>query len=688
MESSPKGVSGPAAGTSISKPLTLAATLATLGVVFGDIGTSPLYALRESFRAAFAHAGQLPVVPVLSLIIWSLILVVSVKYVLLVMEANDEGEGGVMTLVSLSSHGSGGLSASRRGILLIGLIGAALLYGDGVITPAISVLSAMEGIKEANDRLNGPFSTADLQAVIPWLAAAILIPLFVIQKNGTSKVGAYFGPITLAWFVSLAGLGLLSLFSNSAHLGALMHAFNPIEGFGLFVYAPGMAFAIIGAVFLAVTGAEALYADMGHFGQKPIRLTWHMVVLPALILNYLGQGAWLMANNDAVCAQLAQHTSAASFNPFFQMAPDWAQIPLVVLATLAAIIASQALISGAFSITTQAIQLGYLPRMRILHTSGEESGQVYLPVVNWALFAGCCYAVLQFGSSERLAGAYGISVSLTMLCTTVLFAEYLRTRKAIGAMAYVLMAPFIALELLFIAGNLPKVLHGGWLPLTVGFVVFSCMYIWQRGRQLMKSKFAQSFEEDKGLFDAFIDSVEDRFHTGNIQRVPGIAVYMVGNVESVPMAFAHNLKHNKVVHEHIIVMTLRIDEYRATVPLAERVELTHRVPNPVVPDSRATKPFPKVLRAIGHFGFRELAQVEPLLRAALEELGVPYDPMQITFFLSRETIVRSEAEGSPLRLPKVEEKIFEVLNRNSLAATAYFKLPPGRVVELGMQVEM
>ena len=676
MNESSKGGSDAAPSPSVAKPVTLAAAVATLGVVFGDIGTSPLYALRESFKAGFAHGGSVPVIPVLSLIIWSLVLVVTVKYVILVMEANDEGEGGVMTLVSLTNQGQ---EQARRWTVLVGLAGAALLYGDGVITPAISVLSAMEGIKEANDRLHGPFSAQTLSTVIPWLAIAVLIPLFAIQKKGTSKVGAYFGPITLVWFVSLGALGVLSLVRNASTIPELAWAFSPLEGFGLFLTEPGLAFAIIGAVFLAVTGAEALYADMGHFGGRPIRFTWHMVVLPALILNYLGQGAWVMAQApDAVKDPL--------FNPFFNMAPDWAQIPLVGLATLAAIIASQALIAGAFSMTTQAIQLNYLPRMRIEHTSGEESGQVYLPVVNWGLFAGCTYAVLQFQTSENLAGAYGISVSLTMLCTTILFAEYLRRRKGLGTAAYVLMGPFLTLELLFVTGNLPKILHGGWLPLTVGFLAFSIMYIWNRGRQLMKRKFA--LDEQKEVFDIFIDSVEDRFHAGKIRRVPGVAVYMVGNVEAVPMAFAHNLKHNKVVHEHILVMTLKVDEYRAAVPAAERVQLTYRVPNPAPANGRAQEPFPRVLRAIGHYGFRELVQVEPVLKAAFDDLGLTYDPMQVTFFLSRETIVRSESESAQLRLPKVEEKIFEILNRNALSATAYFKLPPGRVVELGMQVEL
>ena len=676
MNAPDKGGSDATPSPSLAKPVTLAAAVATLGVVFGDIGTSPLYALRESFKAGFAHGGSVPVVSILSLIIWSLILVVSVKYVILVMEANDEGEGGVMTLVSLSSQGQ---EQARRWIVLIGLVGAALLYGDGIITPAISVLSAMEGIKEANDRLHGPFSAQTLSMVIPWLAIAVLIPLFAIQKKGTSRVGAYFGPITLVWFVTLALLGGLSLYQNATQVPALLHAFNPLEGFGMFVTEPGLAFAIIGAVFLAVTGAEALYADMGHFGGRPIRVTWHLIVLPALILNYLGQGAWVMS-------QGAEAVRDPLFNPLFNMSPDWAQIPLVVLATLAAIIASQALISGAFSMTTQAIQLNYLPRMRIEHTSGEESGQVYLPVVNWALFAGCTFAVLQFQTSEHLAGAYGISVSLTMLCTTILFAEFLRKRKQLGWMAYVLMAPFLTLEILFVGGNVPKMWHGGWLPLGVGFLAFGVMHIWNRGRQMMKRKFA--LEEQRDVFDVFIDSVEDRFHAGKIRRVPGVAVYMVGNVEAVPMAFAHNLKHNKVVHEHILVMTLRVDEYRATVPPSERVELTYRVPNPAPAGGRAQEAFPRVLRAIGHFGFRELTQVEPVLKAAFDDLGLTYDPMQVTFFLSRETIVRSESESNQLRLPKVEEKIFEILNRNALSATAYFRLPPGRVVELGMQVEL
>ncbi len=687
MESSPKG-DAPSAETSVPiKPLTFAASIAALGVVFGDIGTSPLYALRESFKAAFLHSGPAapsPVVPILSLIIWSLILVVTVKYVILVMAANDEGEGGVMTLVSLSSktqeaENPDSPNKGRNAMVVIGLIAAGLLYGDGIITPAISVLSAMEGLKEANSRLQGSVIDPHLLSnVIPWLAIFVLIPLFVIQRKGTSKVGAYFGPITLAWFISIAGLGVLSLYENSSTIPALLHAFNPLNGFGLFFTTPGLAFVIIGAVFLAVTGAEALYADMGHFGEKPIRTTWHLVVLPALIVNYLGQGAWVMSHSADIQDPL--------FNPFFNMAPNWAQIPLVCLATCAAIIASQALISGAFSMTTQAIQLKYLPRMRIIHTSGEESGQVYLPFVNWFLFIGCAYAVLQFRSSEALAGAYGIAVSLTMLATTLLYAEFLRKRKHLGAGAYILMIPFILLELLFIAGNFPKILQGGWLPLLVGGFVFICMYVWNRGRTLLQRKFKEG--DQKQIFDVFMDSMEDSFHKGALKRVPGVAVYMVGNTESVPMALAHNLKHNKVVHEHLMILTIKIDEYRATVPAAERVNLIYRVPNPAEKDSKATDPFPRVIKVIGNYGFRENGQIEPVLRAAFEDQQIEYNMMKITYFVSRETVVRKESHVPGLSLPNVEEKIFEVLNRNSLSATAYFNLPPGRVVELGMQVEM
>ena len=669
----------PTAGSSPVKPLTLAATIAALGVVFGDIGTSPLYAFKECLRVKDADnniLGASQVVPILSLIIWSLIFVVMVKYVLLVMEANEDGEGGIMTLVSLaSSKDKEKAKRKHRSVLvLLGVFGAALLYGDGVITPAISVVSALEGVKEANERLHGPLTAGFLKYFIPTAAVSILVGIFWLQKIGTGRVGMYFGPITLVWFIVIGGLGILSLVMNSAVLGEIAWAFNPLEGLQLLISHPGLGILILGAVFLSVTGAEALYADMGHFGQKPIRSAWCFIVFPALILNYLGQGAWALAHPSEL--------AVPGFNPFFNMAPGWAQIPLVVIATMAAVIASQALIAGAFSITMQAIQLNYLPRMRMTYTSDQESGQVYVPVINWLLMLGSIYLVLHYESSENLASAYGIAVSLTMLVTTILFGQYLRHKLKIpSAGAYALLTPFIVLELLFVLGNSHKILPNGWMPLAIGVVVYYLMSVWNKGRIAMKRKLSEI--DNTGDFENFLDSVEDRFVAGKLSRVKGTAIYLAGSTKAVPMALAHNLKHNRALHDHIIVVTLKVDEDRALVPVSERVSFQTRGPKFCKLDSH--EEFPSVLSVTGRFGFREKQDIFPVLDAAYREMGITPNPMEVTYFLSRETIVRATS-GFSLNI--VQEKLFEVLNRNSLSATAYFNLPPGRVVELGMQVEL
>jgi len=679
----------PTAGSSPVKPLTLAATIAALGVVFGDIGTSPLYAFRECLRNGLQNGGTVEqiVVPAVSMIIWSLICVVTVKYVLFIMEANEDGEGGIMTLVSLASAKEKADDKKaeqvthektkrkhRSALVLLGVFGTALLFGDGVITPAISVLSALEGIKEANESLKGPLSANFLTVFIPAMAAAILVGVFALQKRGSGRVGMYFGPITLAWFGCIAATGIGSLIAHSAQSSIILHAFNPLESIGFFIEHPGLSMIILSAVFLSVTGAEALYADMGHFGQKPIRAGWYFIVFPALILNYLGQGAWALAQPASEFTH--------GFNPFFNMAPNWAQIPLVVIATLAAIIASQALISGAFSTTMQAIQLNYLPRMRVEHTSDQESGQIYIPIINWMLMIGSIFLVLQYKSSEHLASAYGIAVSLTMLITTILFGQYLRQRFKIPSVtAYVFVAPVILLEVVFVSSNFPKILESGWLPLAAGFLVYYIMAVWNKGRLVMKQKMSEG--EAAGDFENFLDSVEDRFVAGKFARVKGTAVYLAGSTKSVPMALAHNLKHNRALHDHIIVVTLKVDEDRAYVPESERVSFHTRGPKFCKVDSH--EEFPSVLSVTGRFGFREKQDVFPVLNAAYRELGIAPNPLETTYFLSRETIVRATTGFS---LNAVQEKLFEVLNRNALSATAYFNLPPGRVVELGMQVEL
>jgi KUP system potassium uptake protein len=669
----------PIEGSAPVKPLTMAATIAALGVVFGDIGTSPLYAFKECLRVKDGDSnilGTSQVVQILSLIIWSLIFVVMVKYVLLVMEANEDGEGGIMTLVSLASAKDKEKTKRkhRSFLVLLGVFGAALLYGDGVITPAISVVSALEGVKEANERLHGPLSAGFLKYFVPTAAVLILVGIFWLQKIGTGRVGMYFGPITMVWFIVIGGLGILSLVLNHEVLGQIMWAFNPLEGLHLLITHPGLGILILGAVFLSVTGAEALYADMGHFGQKPIRAAWCFIVFPSLILNYLGQGAWALAHPAELLVP--------GFNPFFNMAPNWAQIPLVVIATLAAIIASQALIAGAFSITMQAIQLNYLPRMRIERTSDQESGQVYVPIINWLLMTGSIYLVLHYETSENLASAYGIAVSLTMLVTTILFGQYLRHKLNIrSAGAYALLTPFILLEVLFVLGNSHKILPNGWMPLLIGIIVYYLMAVWNKGRIAMKQKLSEG--EAAGDFENFLDSVEDRFVAGKFARVKGTAIYLAGSTKAVPMALAHNLKHNRALHDHIIVITLKVDEDRAIVPMSDRVSFNTRGPKFCKIDSH--EEFPSVLSVTGTFGFREKQDVFPVLDAAYQEMGITPNPLEVTYFLSRETIVRATTGFS---LNAVQEKLFEVLNRNSLSATAYFNLPPGRVVELGMQVEL
>jgi len=692
----------PQPASSLTKPLTITATIAALGVVFGDIGTSPLYAFRECLRNGI-NAGATPekvIIPALSMIIWALICVVTIKYVLFMMEANDDGEGGIMTLVSLASA-QDKLAAKkieatqphdpnqplkrkhRNGLVLLGVFGTALLFGDGVITPAISVLSALEGIKEIGahttpEQLNPILQTISspnfIKYFIPSAAVIILFGIFCLQKRGSGKVGLYFGPVTLVWFICIATTGVASLIEYQAQAALLTSAFNPLVAVGFFIDNPSLGLVVLGAVFLSVTGAEALYADMGHFGQKPIRAGWYFIVFPALVLNYFGQSAWALANQPKIIA--------GGYNPFFNMAPSWAQIPLVIIATLAAIIASQALISGAFSTTMQAIQLNFLPRMRIDRTSDEESGQIYIPIINWLLMIGSIYLVLEYKSSENLASAYGIAVSLTMLVTTILFGQYLRQKLKIPAVTgYLLVAPLIFIELLFVGGNLHKILENGWLPLAAGFLVYYIMSVWNKGRIAMRQKLLDTEQGED--FSLFLDSVEDRFQAGKLSRVKGTAIYLAGMTNSVPMALAHNLKHNKALHDHIIIVTLAVDEDRAYVNRDERVTFNLRGKSFCNLDKLE---FPSVLRVTGKFGFREKQDIFPVLEAAYAELGINPNKMEITYFLSRETIVRDTSKNFSLNT--VQEKLFEVLNRNALSATAYFNLPPGRVVELGMQVEL
>ncbi len=615
--------------------------LGALGVVYGDIGTSPLYAMRECFGGHHPLAvTRGNVLGVLSLFIWSLILIVSVKYLVFVMRADNKGEGGILALMSLAFPERRGLgiamSRTARVMVGLGLFGAALLYGDGMITPAMSVLGAVEGLNVLTPKLES--------WVVP-ITVAILAALFMAQSAGTAAVGRVFGPVMVAWFGVLGLLGLSGLVTNPGVLAAL----NPAYGLMFLVEGGWKVFPVLGSVFLAVTGGEALYADMGHFGRRPIRQAWFTLVLPALVLNYLGQGALLLSD------------PLAASNPFYNLAPKWALIPLVVLATAAAVIASQALITGVFSLTMQGIQLGYIPRLVVEHTSERERGQIYLPQVNAALAVACLGLVLEFRSTTNLAAAYGIGVTLTMAIDTVLF--YFAARRLWGWkwwMAALVCVPALLIEQAFFGANALKITHGGWVPLVVGAGLFTLMVTWKRGRQLL----GQRMRSSAIPVEKFIESVERR----QPQRVEGTAVYMAGNSDGTPLALLHNLKHNKVLHRRIIFLTVGVDE-DPRVPDADRVEI-----------EKLTLGF---WRVKARFGFFEEPNV-PLVLALCEGQGLEFKETETTFFLSRETVLPSKKGGMALW----RERVFALMARNAQSATAFFRLPANRVVELGMQVEI
>ena len=617
-------------------------TLTALGVVYGDIGTSPLYAMRECFF------GSHPVPPthenvlgVLSLIIYALVLVISVKYVGIVMRADNQGEGGILALTALvpglgSGRGVSTRLAEGRPILIaLGIFGTALLYGDGMITPAISVLSAVEGL-EVITPLFRPY-------IVP-LTVMILLGLFVIQRYGTHRVGALFGPIVIVWFATIAALGIAWVVREPVVLGA----FDPRHALTFFGSNGLTGFAVLGAVFLVVTGGEALYADMGHFGKEPIRLAWFALVLPALVLNYLGQGALLLIDSKAT-------------HPFFQLAPTWALLPLVAIATVAAIIASQALISGAFSITRQAMQLGLAPRLDVEHTSAHEIGQIYVPQVNWALMFACVFIVIGFGSSSNLAAAYGIAVTLTMVITVCLLYVVMTDRWNWPKPAAVsVMALFLVIDLAFFGANALKVLQGGWVTLAVAIAIFTLMTTWKTGRRLVAERLtarAIPLEE----FMATVEAIQP-------VRVPGTAVFMTAQPTGTPPALAHNLRYNKVLHENVVVLTVATAQV-PHVPFGERVSvqpLGHSLFNVRV-----------------QYGFMEDPNVPQALMQAHQQ-GLHIDLDDTTYFLGRETIIVTAKQGMAVW----REKLFVVMARNAVRATAFFRLPPERVVELGVQVEM
>lgn len=618
-----------------------ALALGALGVVYGDIGTSPLYALRECFVGDDALAVTTPnVLGILSLIFWSLTMVVSIKYLAFVMRADNEGEGGILALLALISPKGPGAPSMRAGLVLLGLFGAALLYGDGVITPAISVLSAVEGLRVATVRFT-PF-------IVP-LAVVILMGLFAVQKRGTAGIGAVFGPAMMIWFATIALLGGSAILAQPAQEASVLRAINPLHAVRFFLAHGSRGFLLLGAVVLCITGGEALYADMGHFGRRPIRLAWYGFAFPGLLLNYFGQGAFLL------------HHGAAATNPFFELAPSWGLYPLVALSTIATIIASQALISGAFSLTQQAVQLGYAPRFTIIHTSGTTAGQIYIPEVNWALMITCVLLVLGFRSSSNLAGAYGIAVTGTMTVTTILF--YVVARERWGwslARAGCVVAIFLLFDLAFFTANLAKVVDGGWFPLVVGLTIFTVLTTWKRGR----AELAHLLADASLPLEVFLSDIE--IHQP--YRVEGTAVVMTSNPEGVPPVLLHHFKHNRTLHKRVVLLSITTEK-RPEVDDAQRIQVVELGQG--------------FYRVVARFGFMETPHINHILTLCAPK-GLGFDIMSTTFFLGRETLLASGRS----RMAKWRKRLFAFLARNAPSATAYFEIPPNRVVELGAQLEL
>ena len=618
---------------------TTALTLVALGVVFGDIGTSPLYAVKETFSPA--HGIPLDTANILgglSTIFWALMVVVSLKYVLLIMRADNKGEGGIMALLALASTAIREHPQWRTPLLLIGVFGASLFYGDAVLTPAISVLSAVEGLEVGTSAFK-PF-------VVP-IAVGVIIALFAFQARGTGTVGRLFGPVTLAWFLALGAAGIYGIAQHPAILLAL----NPLHALAFLTGHAAESFVVLGAVVLAVTGAEALYADMGHFGRGPVRIAWFGLVAPALVLNYFGQGALLVVQPEAVQ------------NPFYLLLPGWALYPMVALATAATVIASQATISGAYSMTKQAIQLGFLPRLAVVHTSAREIGQIYIPGINWLLLAAVLAAVIGFGSSSRLASAYGVAVTATMTVDTLLTFFVLRYSWGYPlAICVFATGFFVVVDLSFFSATLLKVADGGWFPLAIGALVYVAMLTWRRGRTIMIERLrARSVP-----LEPFLETL---FREPPV-RVPGTAVFLTATPDATPSALLHNLNHNKVLHERVVFLTVEIlDE--PWVPFQQRVQVRRLGHG--------------CFRATLRFGFMNRPDVMQALEIA-GDLGLEFDPMQTSFFLSRETVV--PVTGLPGGMALWRERLFAAMARNAGNAADYFNLPANRVIELGTKVEI
>ncbi|MFC0336113.1 KUP system potassium uptake protein [Kushneria avicenniae] len=631
---------GHAAGSPHNASMTTL-TIAAVGVVYGDIGTSPLYTLKEVFTGGYGlRPDDSGVLGILSLIFWSLVWVVTLKYVLVVLRADNQGEGGIMALTALARRGVTHRHLQLT-LVMLGLAGAALLYGDSMITPAISVLSAVEGIEVAYPPI--------AHWVVP-VALGILIALFVIQQRGTATVGKLFGPITLLWFASLAALGVYGISQAPQVLAAV----NPLHALELFRTNPGIGIIIFSSVVLAITGAEALYADMGHFGRRPIARAWLWIVLPALVLNYFGQGALLLQRPEAIS------------NPFYLLAPDWALWPMVILATVATIIASQAVITGAYSMTYQAIQFGFIPRMRVFHTSSAERGQIYIPTVNWLLMAGVVALVLGFESSTSLAAAYGIAVTGTMLITSLLLSVVMIKlwRWPLWA-ALPLLTGFVLVDALYFSANIAKLFHGGAFPVLAGIVLFTLMSTWWRGRALLEKRVGT---------DLPLEGLINSLRRQPPHRVSGTAVFLSGRREVLPRALLHNLMHNQVLHERIIIVTVENDD-RPWLAGEARVQME------TFEDG--------FYRAIIHFGYMETNDVPQALCAfsrSRESTATPFpfEPMKTTWFLSRETLVSSPHVG----MARWRERLFSFMLKSAHSNMQFFHLPPNRVVELGSQVEV
>ena len=613
-----------------------ALTLGAIGVVYGDIGTSVLYSVKEVFGSGHVPFTPENVYGILSIFVWTLTVIVSIKYVLLVLRADNNGEGGLVAMLALASQSVKDKPELRKVLLLLGIFGTCLFYGDGVITPAISVLSAVEGMEIVSPHFR--------KYVIP-ITLVILFLLFVVQKRGTAGIGKFFGPITLLWFLVLGVLGISHIVENPAVLWAI----SPHYAVRFIVDQPGTAFIILGAVVLCVTGAEALYADLGHFGKKPIRLAWFLVVMPCLILNYFGQGALLLAHPEAVK------------NPFFMMAPDWALLPLVALATLATVIASQALITGAFSVTKQVIQLGYLPRLQIRHTNVKAAGQIYMPFVNWGLFVAIVLAVVMFKSSSNLAAAYGIAVCTDMLITTILTFYVIRHGWKYPLWLCVLATGFFfVVDFAFWASNLLKFMDGGWFPLAIGAAIFTLMLTWKEGRRLLSAK----LREDSIDLQSFLEAV----FVSPPTRVEGTAVFLTSDPGAVPNALLHNLKHNKVLHEHNLFVTVR----------------SHEVPWIGMDKRLAIESLGHdCWQVVIHYGFKN----DPDVPRALENLrgrGCEIEAMTTSYFLSRDTVIPTVGSGmAPWR-----EKLFAQMHHNASAAADFLNLPNNAVVEMGSKIEI